>query len=304
MPTTLAPLTVQKFFDNNGVPLVSGKLFTYSAGTTTPVATYTDSTGGTPNANPVVLNARGEAGVWLTPNVGYKFVLQDSLGNTIWTVDNITNSQLITLYGGVDTGVASAYVLNFAANFTAYTDGIVIVWIPNHTNSGASTINVNGLGVVAITNYDGSALVANEIVLNQPAQILYKAGAFLLLGTNGTSGSFTGTWGGFSTPPATTITWKKIGNLVTLVMPASTGTSNAPTFILVGLPSALNPVTGATQSVPCFGMMDNGAAVASASMVTVNNAGVIAFSKDASGTGWTASGTKGFQFNSIVVYTL
>ncbi len=58
------------------------------AGTTTPLATYTDSTGLTPNANPVILDANGEANVWMTDG-SYKFVLLDSLGVPQWTVDNV-----------------------------------------------------------------------------------------------------------------------------------------------------------------------------------------------------------------------
>jgi hypothetical protein len=88
--TQLAPFPVFRAWDNNGNPLASGQLYTYAAGTSTPLATYTDNTAGTPNTNPVILNARGEANVWLTPGQYYKFVLQDSLGNTIWTVDQIS----------------------------------------------------------------------------------------------------------------------------------------------------------------------------------------------------------------------
>src|SRR5271169_231216 len=124
MTTVLVPTPVQRFCDNNGNALFNGQLFTYAAGTTTPAATYTDSTGATPNANPIVLNSRGECNCWIPPNTSYKFVLQDSFGNTIWTVDQITNAQLITLYGGVDTGAVNAYVLNFAAPYSSLANGI------------------------------------------------------------------------------------------------------------------------------------------------------------------------------------
>lgn len=88
MSVQLAPLAVAKFFDNNGEPLFNGQLFTYAAGTTTPLATFTDSTGGTQNTNPVILNPRGECNLWLS-SVAYKLQLQDSFGNIIWTVDNV-----------------------------------------------------------------------------------------------------------------------------------------------------------------------------------------------------------------------
>lgn len=92
----LAPLPIQKFFSNDGRPLNGGLLFTYVAGTSTKIATYTDSTGGTPNTNPIVLNFRGEANVWLDPTLTYKFVLSpandtDPPTNPIWSVDNISS---------------------------------------------------------------------------------------------------------------------------------------------------------------------------------------------------------------------
>jgi hypothetical protein len=89
MTTQLSPLPIQRFYDNNNVPLSGGQLYTYRAGTTTLQPTYTDFTGVTPNTNPVVMNARGEANVWLTPGQSYKFVLKDASAVTIWTVDQI-----------------------------------------------------------------------------------------------------------------------------------------------------------------------------------------------------------------------
>lgn len=78
-------------FLNNGNPNAGGLLYTYAAGTSTPQATYTDSTGGTPNANPIVLDSSGRVTtqIWLTQGSAYKFVLQDSLGNPIKTDDQI-----------------------------------------------------------------------------------------------------------------------------------------------------------------------------------------------------------------------
>lgn len=184
MTNVLSPVFKQKFWDNNGNPLVGGTLTSYAAGTTTPIATY-NATGGT-NTNPIVLNARGECDCWILPNVSYKFLLQDSLGNTIpgWPIDNVINSQLTTLYGGVDTGAVNAYVINFAANFSSYTDGTVIYWIASNTNTGASTININGIGVINLVNQNGSALAAGQVQANLVSSILIKGGQALLLGSN------------------------------------------------------------------------------------------------------------------------
>ena len=93
---SLAPAPVFKAFDNNGLPLFNGQLFTFVAGSSTPQATYVDSTGTTTNTNPIILNSRGEANVWLAAGLTYKLVLQDSFGNQIWSVDQIPGGQALT----------------------------------------------------------------------------------------------------------------------------------------------------------------------------------------------------------------
>lgn len=185
MPNVLTPNAKQQFFDNNGNPAVGFKLFTYAAGTSTKLATKVSASGAN-NTNPIVLDYRGECNVWIAPNVAYKYVLApsndtDPPTKPIWTVDAIVNAQLITLYGGVDTGGANAYILTFVSNFTAYQDGIVIYWVPANANTGASTINVNGLGPVNIINQNGSALTAGQLIANQVAVIMYKGTGFQLL---------------------------------------------------------------------------------------------------------------------------
>lgn len=85
----LTPFLKFREFDDSGDPLAGGLLYTYVAGTTTPQATYTDQGGGTPNANPVVLDANGRASVWLDPTLSYKLVLKTSAGVTIYTVDEV-----------------------------------------------------------------------------------------------------------------------------------------------------------------------------------------------------------------------
>lgn len=89
MTAQLSPTPVFRAQDNNNRPLFGGQLFTYAAGTTTPQATYVDSTQTTQNTNPVILNSRGECNLWLDPTLSYKFILEDSSGNQIWSVDNI-----------------------------------------------------------------------------------------------------------------------------------------------------------------------------------------------------------------------
>jgi len=85
----LTPVAKMQFLDATGAPLVGGLLYTYAAGTTTPQASYTDSTGAQANTNPIVLDARGEANIWLA-SATYKFKLASSDNTELWTVDNIS----------------------------------------------------------------------------------------------------------------------------------------------------------------------------------------------------------------------
>lgn len=315
--SSLAPLLVQRFADNNGVVLANGTLSTFSAGTTTPVATYVDSTGTTTNTNPIVLNARGEANVWVLPNVGYKFLLKDSLGNTIYTVDNVINSQLITLYGGVDTGTANAYVLNFVSPFTAYTDGWYVIWIPANTNTAASTININGLGVINITNQDGSALAANQIIGNSVTTILIKGGAALLVSSGVAPailrGTTTLTLGGVGGTVTTTGTYTIVGDVVTLRIANVSGTSNSVSFnAQTGNASPIAPISSATSYFTMPAMQDNTAniyaQIGTVSQGTLGKAN-FSFSKNGNSAGWTATGTKGLGESGVsqgttIVYKL
>lgn len=249
MTNLLAPVAKAKFFDNNGRPANGYKLFSYQAGTTTKLATYPNEGIGVQNPNPIPLDFRGEANIWIPPNVAYKFVFSppndtDPPTNPIWTVDNIVGSQLITLWGGVDTGVANAYVLNFTSNFTAYADGIVIYWTPANSNTGApSTINVNGLGPVPLRMPDGTDPQAGIIGANGYVQIIFRGGVFHVMFTSELlprRGSFTITaTSGFTTTPSGTAHWARNGTLVTLNIPQLTGTGSGAFITLSGLPAEL-----------------------------------------------------------------
>ena len=112
--TSLSPTPKLQFFDLNGAPLSGGLLYTYEAGSTTPLATYTDSTGLIANTNPIVLDSRGEANVWLGA-ASYKFALYTSAGVLIWTVDNINGSTFSVNATGDGTTTAFSVVNGFTA---------------------------------------------------------------------------------------------------------------------------------------------------------------------------------------------
>jgi len=107
----ISPTPKLQFFDANGNPLVGGKLYSFEAGTTTPIVTYTDASGNTPNTNPVILDSRGEASVWLGSAL-YKLRLTTATDVDVWTVDNVggavTLQQLATSGGSALVGFLPA----------------------------------------------------------------------------------------------------------------------------------------------------------------------------------------------------
>jgi hypothetical protein len=92
----LGPAPKAQFLDAAGQPLVGGMVYTYAAGTTTPLATYTDASGTSANANPIILDGRGECNIWFLPTSTYKIKLTDSNNVEIYVVDNITSSGYVS----------------------------------------------------------------------------------------------------------------------------------------------------------------------------------------------------------------
>lgn len=94
IPSLFAGIGFQ-FFSNNGVPLAGGLVYSYLAGTTTPVATYTTYEGITQHPNPIVLDSAGRVpsggAIWLKEGdtTDYKFVLKNANNVLIATYDNV-----------------------------------------------------------------------------------------------------------------------------------------------------------------------------------------------------------------------
>jgi hypothetical protein len=168
MSYQLAPFLRQQFY-YNGAPLIGGQLFSYLAGTTTPAATYTDSTGATPNTNPVVLDSNASAEVWLASATNYKFVLEDSLGDVIWTVDQVSASggtgggtSAWTTHAVTD-GQSATNLTGETCDISLYAGAIYDV----HIIRGTATVetgrlylqNVNGTGRVVIGEFIGDGSI-------------------------------------------------------------------------------------------------------------------------------------------------
>jgi len=150
----------QQYDDGNGVLLSNGRLFFYSAGSSTKLNTYNSSTGTVANTNPIVLNALGEipVEVWLTVGLTYKLGLaiagtDDPPASFVWTEDNVAgiNDATVTLDQWVS-GPAPTYIS--ATSFSLVGDQTSVFHVGRRlktTNSGGtiySTITASAFGAL------------------------------------------------------------------------------------------------------------------------------------------------------------
>jgi len=189
-------------FGVTGLPLNAGQLFTYQAGTTTPQATYTTSSGAVPNGNPIILGADGRPPqeIWLEDGLSYKFVLMDSLSNLIDTYDNIqsvgtliqnfiSSTTFLTaadgrypLYAGTAGGSSDAITATLSTSITALYDGMIV---------SVDAIAGNTTTTPTFTLTLGSAVTATLTIVDYNLQPLLSGaiagvGHKILLGYNAT----------------------------------------------------------------------------------------------------------------------
>jgi len=122
-----------QFFDNNGVPLSGGKIYTYEAGTTTPLASYTSSSGNTAHTNPIILNSAGRVPnggeIWVQSRL-YKFTLETSTGVLIATYDNVGSS---------------FNAIAIIANFTGNGSTVAFTLASSPASENATNVYINGV---------------------------------------------------------------------------------------------------------------------------------------------------------------
>jgi hypothetical protein len=118
----------QHFVNAAGSPCAGCQLFSYAAGTTNPLATYTDSTEGSQNTNPIILDPSGAGSIWLGAS-SYKFILEDANGTVLWTVDNVASIGLlisgglanyVPIAGGTMTGPLVTKTIDGALNASSW----------------------------------------------------------------------------------------------------------------------------------------------------------------------------------------
>jgi len=176
-----------QFFNNDGLPLNAGKIFTYQAGSTTPLSTFTDSSGLIANTNPIILGTDGRppSTIWLTEGFFYKFVLATSSNVTIQTYDNlygIINAAApaatpipvggILLWSGSIGSIPAGYALCNGSNGTPdlrdrFVVGAGTTYAVNATGGSADAIVVTHTHTTSITDsghFHDTGVTDNEVL--------------------------------------------------------------------------------------------------------------------------------------------
>lgn len=140
-----------------------------------------------------------------------------------------------------DAGGSDAYVVTYSPAITAYVAGVSYRFKANTVNTGAASININGVGVVSIKKWSSGSLVDpadGDIPAGEWANLVYN-GTYMVLQNPRTvsSGSAaTPLAGGFeyarvAKAPAQGTTWNLFGGMVTTATgTASNTTTTSSTF--------------------------------------------------------------------------
>lgn len=165
-----SPLGNSQQLSTAGAPLNAGTITTFQAGTNTPQATYTDNAGSNPSVS-LTLNTYGlpSSPVWLLGGQAYKFVIKDSLGNLIRTLDNVSGINDPSGITTISQWVTLTAVLTFisATSFSVPTDQTGTLQVGRRlktTNTGGtiySTISASvfSAGVTTVTVINDSGVL-------------------------------------------------------------------------------------------------------------------------------------------------
>ena len=181
MSVTLSSLAgaAAQFFDNNGVPLTGGLIYTYTAGTTTPAATYTSSTGLTAHANPIVLDAAGRIAtgeIWLTTGVDYKFLVKTSANVQLGSYDNIPSiNDLTNLANTTNPALGDALVGFRQSNASGNLTGAVGRTVHQKLQE---TISVKDFGAVGDGTTNDTTAITNAFAAAGTQPVFFLGGDF------------------------------------------------------------------------------------------------------------------------------
>jgi len=148
----------QQFFDNNGIPNAGVLIYTYQAGSSTLLTTYTTVNGNIANTNPIVLDAYGRtpSEIWMQTGFSYKFIIQTSAAVTLQTLDNlypILQSAPVVTPSSVPTGC----ILLWSGSLGSVPSGFVLCDGQNSTPDLRNSFIIGAGSTYAVASTGGSA---------------------------------------------------------------------------------------------------------------------------------------------------
>jgi hypothetical protein len=314
----LSPISViLQYFTDTGVILSGGKVNTYLAGTSTPTATWTDSTGITPNSNPIVLASNGRlpnVQVWQQTGVNIKIIITDANNNQLGpTFDQISGvndpAALLSVLDNPASGSGADLVANAVRSYDLFTS-LRAANLPSLAAGQTLVVDVqagiapnDGLGGLFYWNATSTATDDGADVIKPTA--FGGAGRYLRQIAS-SAGTFTGTLTGMTVTLTATVSYRVYNNSVFLFFQGAgpTGTSNNINMTMTGIPAALRPIQARAVPTNCT---DNGQTYAAA-LGIIDAGGVITFQKLSgnfySNGAFTGSGSKGLFGDWVFSYPL
>jgi hypothetical protein len=168
---TMSPITLLiQFFTNVGIVLNGGFVNVYQAGSvSTPVTTYTDSTGTVANSNPIALSSAGRlvaagtgapVAVWVAQSTPHKMVVTDSAGNFIISIDNLIGlNDLSGLFTSLASPLAGAGADLVANAVKSYYNFATIRAAPIPAPVSGQTVIVIAAGQITESDLRGGAFI-------------------------------------------------------------------------------------------------------------------------------------------------
>ena len=227
MAVNLSPIgNSEQFFDNNGIPLSGGLLYTYQAGSSTPLATYTDINATTANANPIVLNSSGRLDneIWLTYGYFYKFVLKTAAAVTLGTYDNI--------YGivGVQTAVGTTIPTGVITLWYGSIGSVPTGWYLCDGSNGTPDLRnrfVVGAGSTYSVAATGGSTDAIVVSHTHTATVTDSGHSHTVTSATSSSAATGGGSGAFASPPGTVSTSNQTTGITVANSTVGTSGTNA-----------------------------------------------------------------------------
>jgi hypothetical protein len=171
-----------QLFNNNGVPLAGGLIYSYVAGTTTAQTTYTSISGSVANSNPIILDSAGRVPneIWLTAGAAYKFVIKDASGNQLGSYDDIS--------GINDQSAVTAQIAALAASYAAATGSNLIGYLATGSGAVPSTvqtklrerISVKDFGATGDGTTDDTAAIQAAVTASAGKALYFPAGTYIV----------------------------------------------------------------------------------------------------------------------------